>query len=40
MRKPLENQGEDFTEEEVYINGQLVDLSEDDEDADDDQTEQ
>lgn len=40
MRKPLENQGEDFVEEEIYINGQYVDLSEDDEDADDDQAEE
>lgn len=40
MKKPLEIQGEDFTEEEVYINGQLVDLSEEDEDADNDQAAQ
>lgn len=40
MKKLLEMQGEDFTEEEVYINGQLVDLSEEDEDADNDQAAQ
>lgn len=40
MKKPLETQGEDFVEEEVYINGQLVDLSEEDEDVDDDQAAQ
>lgn len=40
MKKLLEMQGEDSVEEEVYINGQLVDLSEDDEDADNDQAAQ